>query len=80
MNKIYVVTAADFGDSCHENARILGAFKRKADAKDYVRNDMEDYCDQHANTGIQVDFDMMLIINEDDDIVRCWSIDEVEVK
>lgn len=80
MNKIYVVTAVDSGDSCDGHARVLGAFKNEADAKNYVRNDMEDYCDQHANAGIQVDFDMMLIVNEDDDIVRCWSIDAVEVK
>lgn len=80
MNKIYVVTAVDFGSSCDENAQVLSAFKNEVDAKNYVRNDMEDYCDQHANTGIQVDFDMLLIVNEDDDIIRVWSIDEVEVQ
>ena len=42
MNKIYVVTAVDVGDSCDGHARVLGAFKSKDDAKNYVRNDMED--------------------------------------
>ena len=80
MNKIYVVTAVDVGESCDGHARVLGAFKNEADAKNYVRNDMEDYCDSLANTGIRVDFDQMEIVNEDEDLVCCWSIDEVEVK
>ena len=80
MNKIYVVTAVDVGDSCDGHARVLGAFKSKDDAKNYVRNDMEDLCDQLANTGIGVDFDKMEIVNESEDTVCCWSISEVEVQ
>ena len=80
MNKIYVVTAVDVGDSCDGHARVLGAFKNKDDAKNYVRNDMEDLCDQLANTGIVVNFDQMKIVNESEDIVCCWSISEVEVQ
>ena len=80
MNKIYVVTAVDVGDSCDGHARVLGAFKSKDDAKNYVRNDMEDMCDQLANTGIRVDFDKMEIVNDGEDTVCCWSISEVEVR
>ena len=80
MNKIYVVTAVDVGDSCDGHARVLGAFKSKDDAKNYVRNDMEDLCDQLANTGIGVDFYQMKIVNESEDTVCCWSISEVEVQ
>ena len=80
ITKIYVVTAVDVGDSCDGHARVLGAFKSKDDAKNYVRNDMEDRCDQLANTGIRVDFDQMEIVNEDEDTVCCWSIAEVEVQ
>ena len=81
MNKIYVVTAVDVGDSCDGHARVLGAFKNKDDAKNYVRNDMEDKCDQLANAGIRADFDKMEIANwSDNDLVCCWSIDEVEVQ
>ena len=81
MNKIYVVIAVDVGDSCDGHARVLGAFKNKDDAKNYVRNDMEDMCDQLANTGIRADFDKMEIVNwSDNDLVCCWSINEVEVQ
>lgn len=78
--KRYIVTAVDVGETCDGHARVLGCFKTEADAKNYVRNDMEDTCDSHANTGIQVDFDQMEIVDEDDDIVCCWSIDEIEVE
>ena len=81
MNKIYVVTAVDVGDSCDGHARVLGAFKSKDDAKNYVRNDMEDRCDQLSDSGIIVDFDKMELVNwSDNDPVCCWSIAEVEVQ
>ena len=81
MNKIYVVTAVDVSDSCDGHARVLGAFKSKDDAKNYVRNDMEDRCDQLADSGIIADFDKMELVNwSDNDPVCCWSIAEVEVQ
>ena len=78
--KRYVVAAADVGETCDGHARVLGCFKTEADAKTYVRNDMEDMCDRLANTGIQVDFDQLEIVNEDEDTVCCWSINEIEVE
>ena len=81
MNKIYVAIVVDVGDSCDGHARVLGAFKNKDDAKSCVRNDMEDMCDRLANTGIRADFDKMEIVNwSDNDLVCCWSINEVEVQ
>ena len=81
MNKIYVVAAVDVGDSSDGRARILGAFKRKDDAKNYVRNDMEDRRDHLADCGIIADFDKMELVNwSDNDLVCCWSIEEVEVQ
>ena len=81
MNKIYVVTAVDVGDSCDGHARVLGAFKSKDDAKNYVRNDMEDRYDKLADSGIIADFDKMELVNwSDNDPVCCWSIAEVEVQ
>lgn len=80
MDKIYVVIVGNVGESCDCHVRVLGAFKNEDDAKNYVRNDMEKYCDDHANTGIQVDFDQMEVVNEDEDTVCCWLIDKVEVK
>ena len=78
--KRYVVTAVDVGESCDGHARVLGCFKTEADAKTYVRNDMEDMCDRLAGAGVQADFDQMEIVNEDEDTVCCWAIDEVEVE
>jgi len=79
MNKVWIVAAVDVGDSCDGKARILGAFKTEEDAKTYVRNDMEDTADYLANTGIQVDFDEMTIVKEDDDVVCQWTISDVEI-
>lgn len=81
MNKIYVVAEVDVGDSSNGRARILGAFKRKDDAKNYVRNDMEDRYDKLADSGIIADFDKMELVNwSDNDLVCYWSIEEVEVQ
>ncbi len=80
MDIVYVVTVVESGETCDGHARVLGAFKSEEEAKSFVRNDMEEVCDNHANTGIRVDFDQMEIVNEDDDTVCCWSIDSVEVQ
>lgn len=77
---VYAVTAVDCGDSCSGHSSCLGVFKSKAEAEAYVRNDMEDRCDQLAGCDIQVDFDRMEILDSCDQPICLWSIDEQEVK
>ncbi|MCQ2602443.1 MAG: hypothetical protein MJ193_00805 [Clostridia bacterium] len=80
MNKIYVVTAVDCGDSCDGHPSCLGAFNTKADAQIYVKNDMGDRYYQLAGTKLQIDFDRMEILDECDQPICMWSIDETEVQ
>lgn len=76
--KCYAVTAIDCGDSCNGHPSCLGIFKTEEEAKAYVKNDMEDRCDQLAGTGFQVDFGKMEITDEIDELICAWSIDAVE--
>jgi len=79
--KMYVVAYVDCDDVGEGGkARVLGAFKSKDDAKAYVRNDMEDRCDQLAGCDITVDFDEMKILNSCEDTICNWNIEEIEVK
>ena len=77
MNKFYVVSAVDCGDSCSGHSTCLGVFHSKEEARNYVRNDMEDRCDEWSNVSLEVDFDRMEISNGDEPICL-WTIDEVE--
>lgn len=77
---VYAVVAVDCGDSCSGHGSCVGVFKSKAEAEAYVRNDMEDRCDQLAGCDIKADFDRMEILNSCDEPICLWSIDEVEVK
>jgi len=76
--KIYVVTAIDYGESCDGKARVLGAFKFEGDAKNFVRNDMEDMVDNLMGGADEVDFDQMFVRN--DDFTCEWNIEVAEVK
>ena len=78
MNKIYVVTAIRIG--IDDRAKVLAAFKNADDAKNYVQFDMEEMCDLLGDSNYSVDFDQMELSNYDDDYVKCWHVDEVEVQ
>lgn len=80
MIKRYVVTAVDCGDSCDGHPTCLGAFSTLIEAMAYVRSDIEDRCDQLAGCNIQVNFDKMEIIDESDQPICMWSIDEIEIE
>lgn len=82
--KLWIVTAVDYGDSCNGKARVIGAFKSFDEAKEYVKQDMQDYIDANGEEDdFDCDFDKMSIGLADcdiDDIFGCeWNIEEVEV-
>ena len=80
MNKIYVVTTVDVGDSCDGHPSCLGCFKTADEAKNFVKNEMEDRRKQSAGCCyIQVDFVQMEILDGCDQPICMWSIDEVEM-
>lgn len=78
--KRYVVTAVDCGDSCDGHPSCLGVFNTEDDAKNYVKNDIEDRCDQLAGCDIRADFDRMEILDFCDQPICQWSIDTVDVE
>ena len=78
--KRWIVTAVDCGDSCDGHPSCLGCFNSEAEAKNYVRNDMEERCDQLAGCKLQVDFDKMEILDGCDQPICMWSIDDIEIE
>lgn len=82
--KLWIVTAVDYGDSCNGKARVIGAFKSFDEAKEYVKQDMQDYIDANGEEDdFDCNFDKMSISLADcdiDDIFGCeWNIEEIEV-
>jgi len=79
--KLYVVAAVDCGDSCSGHATVLGAFHKAKDAVNYVRQDMEDRCEQMGGRdACQLDFQKYELTAGSDNPICLWTIDEVEVK
>lgn len=59
MKKLWIVTAVDHGETCDGKARVLAICHSEDEAKAYIRNDMEEWADQRAGEGVEVDFDKM---------------------
>ena len=76
--KLWIVTAVDCGDSCDGHPSCLGCFKTKEEAENYVKNDMEERCDQLAGCNIEADFSRMEILDACDQPICMWSIDSIE--
>jgi len=79
----FIVTAVDVGDTCDGKARVLGAFKTEDEAKNYVKNDMQEYADERTYTDEETgktipcfcDFDKMFA---GDDYNNCsWNIESI---
>ena len=87
MNKIWIVTAIDYGDSSDGKARVLAACKSEEEAKAYVHDNIKAWADERAGKGVEVDFNKMNAhydINSDDYDYSCddsceWNIEEVEI-
>ena len=53
--------------------------RTEEEAKNYVKNDMEDRCDQLAGCNIEADFSRMEILDACDQPICMWSIDSYEI-
>lgn len=53
--KLYIITAVDTGDTRDGKARVLKSCVTYADAKDFVRHDMETYLTTNSNLDIITD-------------------------
>lgn len=82
MMKLWIVTAVNCNDSSDGKARVLGAFKSRGEAKNYVDEDIKEWIDTYAEHGLDAicDFDKMRA-RDCDDCDSCeWNIEEVEVQ
>ena len=79
--KKWIVTCVDYGESCDGKARVLKACDTKEEAEAYIRNDMEDYMDDHANEGLIANFDKWSVgYDFETDSKGCeWNAEEVEI-
>lgn len=76
--KKWIVTAVDYGETCDGKARVLQVCATKEEAKNWVRNDIETYADDHAGENVKVDFDKMSASFGDRDAGCEWNIEETE--
>lgn len=85
IDKVYVVTAVDYGDSCDGKARVLGTFKSETEAKNFVIEDIKTYIDDNtADSGecpFIADFDKMSVIGSISTDFGCeWNIESVTIQ
>ena len=81
MNKRWIVTVVDYGETCDGKARVLEVCKSEEEAKAFVRNDIEEWADHYAGEEVHVDFNRMSAqhygYNNNDGCE--WNIQAVEV-
>lgn len=77
--KLYIITAVDTGDTRDGKARVLKSCVTYADAKDFVRHDMETYLTTNSNLDIITDWNRMSAWTEDGTIGCEWNIEEIEL-
>lgn len=78
--KVWIATAVDTYTTTDGKARVLGVFKNKDEAKEFVRNDIEEWRDYHADEGVEVDFAKMSAHYDHDTSDGCeWNVEEVDI-
>jgi hypothetical protein len=76
---IFIVTAVDTSDTADGKARVLATCASLDEAKNFVKNDMEDFIDDAAEMNPMADFDKMSVRTEDDMYGCEWNIEEVDI-
>lgn len=78
--KLWIVTAVDHGETCDGKARVLETCKSKEEAEAFVRADIENWADERAGEGVEVDFDKMSAHYDYNTGIGCeWNIEPVTV-
>ena len=82
--KRWIVTVVNYESECNCNgkARVLGVFKTREEAKNYVDEDIREWVDSNTGDicGCECDFDEMSAWYDYDGSQRCeWNIEEVEI-
>ena len=79
MNKLWIATYVDHGETCDGKARILKACATKEEAQNEVHADIEKWADDRAGENVEIDFDKMSASYRDRDEGCEWNIEEVEI-
>ena len=77
--KLFIVTAADTGETADGKARILGTYKNRKDAVKYVKEDMKCFVNDAHEMDLHVDYDKMSIHTANYMYGCEWNIEEIEV-
>ena len=78
--KKFIVTAVDISETADGKARVLAVCNTRDEAKNFVKNDMEDLIDDNAEMNVIADFDKMSARTEDDAYGCEWNIEEVDIE
>ena len=78
--KRYIITAVDTSDTCDGKARVLKSCVTYAEAKDFVRHDMETYLTTNSNLDIITDWNRMSAWTKDGTIGCEWNIEELDIE
>lgn len=79
MEKV-IVMFVDYGDTCDGKARWGATTDTEAEAKAWIRNDMEAWADKYAGENITVNFDAMAACFNDGSGRGCeWSFQRGKV-
>ena len=79
MEKLWIATYVDHGETCDNKPRVLKACATKEEARNEVRADIEKWADNRAGENIEVNFDKMSASYRDRDDGCEWNIEEVEI-
>lgn len=76
--KMFIVTAVDTSDTADGKARVLAQRATRDEAKNFVKNDMENFINDAAGMNPIADFDKMSVRTEDGMHGCEWNIEEVD--
>ena len=79
--KLWIATYVENGETCDGKARVLSICKTKEEAEALVHSDIEKWRNDHADEGVEVDFNKMSAWYDYDTSDGCeWNIEEREVE
>ena len=75
--KVWIATIVDRSETSTGKARVLDVFKSEAEAREFVRVDIEEFADNHAGEDVEVDF---CKLNAKCESCNCeWNVEEVDI-
>lgn len=81
MQKRFIATIVDYGETCDGKARVFGIYKTRNEAVKNVIEDIKRFAKKYKKYNVKVDYVKMSvsISNYDYDCGCEWNIEEVEI-